>query len=195
VVGIRAERRLGALAFAIATMGGCSNDPDSWLAPQRDGGAAGGSAIDGCSTPICVSTGNCNDVANDGPKVIPAFVTGLPPAPMGGIIDDGKWTMTAYTLYSAADGGGVPVPEWARQAVQVTGSRLEVVTSYRSESFDHDDAHASYSIATSGAALTLTGTCGALGKGSLPYSASPTEMKWYYLTFVGFTAEETYIKQ
>jgi hypothetical protein len=71
-----------------------------------------------------------------------------------------------------------------------------VVTSYRSESFDHDDSRASFTIATSGAALTLTGICGSLGgKGSLPYSVSPTEMKWYYLTFVGITAEETYIKQ
>jgi hypothetical protein len=175
---------------------GCSNDPDPWVAPPRDGGASDAAGKDAlCSTPVCVVSGECNDVVNDGPMVVPQFVEGLAPAPTGGPIADGKYWLTAYTIFISSDGGAIPLPEWARAAVRITGADFDSVSSYRSEGFTQKDAHDSYAISTSGTSLTLHARCPVGPSNSVPYSASATELKLYYLAFVGITGEETFTKQ
>jgi hypothetical protein len=178
----------------------CSNEDTLLLPARTDGGVAdaNGGARDGpCATPICVTTGNCNNVVNDGPNVTPQFVTGTAPAPVGGAIGDGKWTLTAYTVYTG-DGGIIPTPEWARAAVVITGDQFDIVSAYRSEGFTQKDSYETYTFTTLDLTLTLTGECpGSVSgtRGSTPYSASATEFEMYTVAFVGITVEEVFTKQ
>jgi hypothetical protein len=184
--------------IALVAMCHCSNE-DSLVLPSqhKDAGTDSGAGDSSCMSTICVVSAECNNVVNDGSNVTPEFVGGTAPAPVGGTLGDGKWTLTAYTVYSG-DGGIIGTPEWVRSSVRITGDKFDIVSAYRSESFDHKDEYESDTFVTQGLTLTLTGVCpgpviGA--KGSAPYSASATEFKLYSVAFVGITVEETFTKR
>jgi hypothetical protein len=169
------------VSVGLSALSGCSNAPNMGAAPS-DGGFAD------------ALPAQCNGLVNDGPMVTPQFVATAAPAPLGGSITDGKWALTAYTVYGADGGASLPL-QWATGIVTISGMTMQLVSASRSEDIDHKD-QSSTEIVTSaaGTTLTLMETCPTQGSKSTEFTGTPTELRWYFSS-PGIEVVETLTKR
>jgi hypothetical protein len=93
----------------------------------------------------------CNALANAAPVVSIDQVASDPPAPLGGSISDGTYTLTSAAIYTGPTGpAGAAGSE--QVTIQITGSTLEV-------SDDGTPATRTVTLSTSGTSFTTTDTC------------------------------------
>jgi len=125
------------LAFGAA--GACSSDPpkrppyagDGVPSPPLptgggvEGGAEGG--VDAGDSGDAGDAGACNSVVLTGTLVDRIGVVGDPPVSSGGIVADGNYDLTLYTVYVGAGGVGGPTGLTARSTIAIAAGKIEQV--------------------------------------------------------------------
>ena len=197
------ERSVGLLFAGVVVNGswGCSNDDSapgfngpspqavpsdpSDPSPPSDGGHRDG------------PPGECNTLVNDAPHVVPRDQPTAPPAPLGGMVTDGKYELTTYNLFIGPDGQEILLGDfWAANVFMVSGTTIQSIEGYRMEGLDHLPGTArTYSFTTSGTTLSIAETCPMpTDAASIEFTATASELRWYEPS-PGAMAELTYTKQ
>jgi hypothetical protein len=154
------------LPFA-AVLGACSSSSGTLLTPMAD--AASPLAVeagDAHETPESAtapdtSTGGedaavdagaiCNTLANTAATVTTQQVASDPPAPEGGTVADGTYTLTQVDIYTGPNGPAGPSGT-AQTTLKISGSTVQVASSGQPTTRTVD-------LATSGTSFTSTDTC------------------------------------
>jgi len=160
------------------------------------GGSAGASSNAGApgaaGTPGTAGSSACTDLVNLAPAIEETYVSGAPPAPTGGAVQDGTYFETAFVNYAAA--AVTPAPTH-RFTARVTGNQFEAVYSDTNVS-EGAEQRITFTFTTSGSDLNGTRTC--LNGNVTPspvtfsgYDATPTTIT-LHLPLVNHASGATY---
>ena len=84
-----------------------------------EGGTDSGSAVDGGDG------GVCNDLVNAGQTIDRIGVVGDPPIAQGGVVADGTYSLTDYSVYVGAGGLGGPTGLTAKASIRIAAGRFD----------------------------------------------------------------------
>jgi hypothetical protein len=119
---------VAAPAFAIA----CSDPPEKPPAGIGTSGPIGGgggtSAEGGADSATAVDGGDggvCNDLVNLGQTIDRIGVVGEPPVTQGGVVADGTYSLTDYSVYVGAGGLGGPTGLTAKASIRIAAGRFD----------------------------------------------------------------------
>jgi len=129
--------------------------------------------------------------------VTPKFVASTPPTATGGPLADGKWALTAYTVFIGPRGQPIELGglDWASSVWMITGANPEEVTGSQSEGEPDTPRTATYAISVSGTKLNVESVCPCEGARSIPFTATASELDLYELVAAGATVDLTLTKQ
>ena len=125
-----------------------------------DTGDAASSANDAAET--------CNTLVNSASSVSIEQVASDPPAPQGGTIANGTYTLTAAVIYTGPQ-GPTGASGTTQTTLQVTGGTIQVVS-------DGDPATRTVTFTTSGTSLDSVDTCPDTDTRPGTYTATPTTL-------------------
>ena len=175
------SRRVGLRVWIMLSSGslwGCDTSaatPASSFPPVvvQVGGYTGSDASSGGSAP-------CNALVDDGPQVVPRALASAPPAPLGGLVSDGRWDFTAYTAYLGASGQLALPLDWVSGVMTIAGSTIQTTNVARSEGFTDNPTLSTMTFSISGTALNVTTTCPEHGvPAGIEYTATASELLLY----------------
>jgi hypothetical protein len=198
------------VAFA-ACMSATDRPPidDVGSTPTGSTGSTGSTTTDaGSLSCFGAEDAGCNDLALCGPKCLVTNVAQAAPAPLGGAITPGVYTMTNYYLYNGPGGATGQPGNWFKETFQVlappdagveAGVSVDAAVEAGNEDagpvlisypwFDvtaSDQAGADYLagfMETQGTSLTLVFTCPGASPFPATYSATSTTVTLYYDVF------------
>ncbi len=126
-------------ASVVGLVGACS-DPAPKPAPAEPGmtvgssggggGGGGGTGEGGTTTDGGFDGGEagvCHDVANTGALVDRIAISADPPVASGGTIADGRYDLSAYSVYVGAQGVGGPTGITAKASLRIAGGKIDEI--------------------------------------------------------------------
>jgi hypothetical protein len=185
----------------LAALAACGGDDDATSTAPPDGGTTttpspdAATANDGSSTTDSPSGGLCHALQQEGPLVTSTAMAPPAPTPTGGTIQDGKYYLTSYTVYTAASGGP---PTKISSTIVITGNVVDGVTFYEG-TMQTIKNRTTYT--TSGTNYTGTAVCwdppvdGGVGTATTGYSADATTFTTHIPLGAQVTIVSTYTKQ
>lgn len=108
----------------------------------------------------------CNSLPLDGPRVVAVAKTGSLPTPMGGIIEDGRWVMSAYEQYDAT----------MLSPMSATYDIRGGVVQYAYQEASQPVTTMTFTLSVAGTQVTKTRTCPAPATQVDGFTATPTEI-------------------
>jgi hypothetical protein len=163
------------LALTLFLHPACSSGPRDATGTDAGGDAAG----DAHSTPDTQGPGDsaasdaaadappvCNTLVNSGATVTVDQVASDPPAPQGGTLLDGRYTLTTAVIYTGAS-GPTGSTGTAQMTLQVMGNTVQVAGTGQ-------PATRTVTITTSGTSIDSVDTCPDTDTRSDTYTATPT---------------------
>lgn len=128
----------------------------------RDGGDGGRDGGEG---------GVCNDLVNAGQVIDRVGIVGEPPVARGGVVADGTYSLTDYTVYVGAGGIGGPTGLTAKATIRITGTKLEEL--FESGGSGNPSVRTTTSgFSAAGATFAITGSCGVLGTRQFQFTSN-----------------------
>jgi hypothetical protein len=121
----------------------------------------------------------CNALVNDGPEVRYVVQAGTPPTPIGGMVADGTYEMTALNLYGVTSAPTAVV----RAVFEIAGTTMQQVGE-----IDGDEKTYTSTYTTSGTTLRVRDSCPVESLDESEFTATPTDLR-YILTSEGRTLE------
>jgi len=88
----------------------------------------GGSSLEGGSdASTAIDSGVCNNIVNEGLTIDRIGVVGEPPVTQGGVVAEGTYRLTDYTLYVGAGGIGGPTGLTAKATIRLAGGKFDEI--------------------------------------------------------------------
>ena len=171
--------------------------------PKSDASSSGGDAKADVAKPVCLGEdGGCNNLLSCGSKIFIVDVAQTAPTGQGGTVVDGTYVLTAYKLYTGADGGSGQQNAYFIETMSfVTSSSTDGGAGQTMVWEDNSSSNSNPSPTTvSGVAefsttnVTITHTCPNSNIFTGTFTATSTQLILYVLE-TGGTGELTYTKQ
>lgn len=177
-----------AMALApFAAVLACS-DPPSKPEPAVGGkpimGGGGGGGPDGGSDVANDSDGGvCNDIMSTAVVIDKTGLQGDPPMPTGGIIADGFYDLTDYSVYVGLSGIAGPTGITARASIRIANGRIDEVLELGGVGKTSSITRTSGTFGATGSTFVETITCGpVLGGKQVQYTSTNASLLLVDLT-------------
>ena len=117
------------------------------------------------------ATGPCNDLAHDGSTHSVALASNPAPAPVGGVISEGSYVLTAARLFNVPL--DVDIARSLGASLEVRGDVIEQVAQV-----DGTLQRSTFKYTVANTMLTLVDTCAASSSKTHGFNASPTQLEF-----------------
>jgi hypothetical protein len=154
-----------------------------------DGGVdADASMADTSAETEASADGGCNEIINTGAAIDVTKSSQMAPSPEGGAVADGTYDLTAIDDY---DGEGGAQPLGLRSTFVIAGNVIQFVD----DTADAAPIRGTLLISTSGTTMTMTQTCPTSSNGTSAYSATSSEVEFFYTVGPNEIVEDIYTRQ
>lgn len=188
-------------AFASMVFVGACSDPPTRPAPAGEGSAKpplpiGGSSDAGRDSGNADGggdAGTCNDLVTTGSLIDRIGIVGDPPVSNGGVVADGTYELTVYSVYVGPGGLGGPTGITAKSNLRISGGKVDEVLEVGGSGKATSTTRSNSAYAITAASFATTELCPRTGGGKArQFTANDTT-----LTLTDLTTKEafTFVKR